>query len=108
MENGAMFEMKPHNNPEKTLWIPVVQELAKTIGSDNSLPQRYIRDLGINNSALSLDHDVGMMLPIIDFAVILSEENMDARLQEMKKLSAACEEWGFFQVGFIIIPSNAF
>ncbi|KAK4283532.1 hypothetical protein QN277_000473 [Acacia crassicarpa] len=74
--------------------IDDVQELRKT--NPKNIPQRFVRDdteksQPITSATTLLD------IPTVDFSKLLKGITQE-RHQEILKLSAACEEWGFFQV----------
>ncbi|XP_028781436.1 S-norcoclaurine synthase 1-like [Neltuma alba] len=72
--------------------IDDVQELRRTKPRD--IPERFVRDV---NEGTQLVSDTSCDMPIIDFSEFLKGTRGECR-QEVLKLSAACEEWGFFQV----------
>lgn len=79
--------------------LPVdnVQALASNNG--DKVPDRYIRtELELEHSSLSLDSH--LQIPIVDFTKLFTPHCLE---DELKKLDAACQEWGFFQVNHLLI-----
>ncbi|GAU38549.1 hypothetical protein TSUD_320210 [Trifolium subterraneum] len=75
--------------------IDDVQELRRT--KPKIVPQRFVRDMKERptlQTSLSLP---STNMPVIDFSK-LSKGTKEEFLNELYKLSTACEEWGFFQV----------
>ncbi|WJX27915.1 hypothetical protein P8452_16691 [Trifolium repens] len=75
--------------------IDDVQELRRT--KPKTVPQRFVRDMTERptlQTSLSLPNT---HMPVIDFSK-LSKGTKEEILNELCKLSTACEEWGFFQV----------
>ncbi|KAK9095490.1 hypothetical protein Scep_026959 [Stephania cephalantha] len=73
-----------------SLPVPSVQHL--TLNIVNEIPDRYIRPEFQSELVCT---DDSFQIPVIDFSKILNEK---LRRDEMTKLHAACEEWGFFQL----------
>ena len=89
-------------NPNWGNVIPVesVQELVKNhVDPHETVPRRYIRSQEERPTTSSLPVSLQTAIPVIDMnkLSILQPED-DQRLQEMTRLSSACQEWGFFQV----------
>lgn len=89
-------------NPNWGNVIPVesVQELAKNhVDPHETVPRRYIRSQEERPTTSSLLVSLQTAIPVIDMnkLSILHRED-DHRLQEMARLSSACQEWGFFQI----------
>ncbi|KAG9143451.1 hypothetical protein Leryth_016450 [Lithospermum erythrorhizon] len=74
--------------------IDDVQELRKT--KTSSIPERFVRD-STERPALCPVITTNNNIPVIDISKLLKPNN-DEFHYEIMKLSAACEEWGFFQV----------
>ncbi|KAK9120670.1 hypothetical protein Syun_018287 [Stephania yunnanensis] len=70
--------------------VPNVQDLSTKVADE--VPDRYIRP-EFESDSVCVDESI--KIPVIDFSRILKEE---FRREEMAKLHAACEEWGFFQL----------
>ena len=66
----------------------------------NKVPKKYILPLSdrpnMNDGELNNVHKQNLKLPIIDFAELQGSN----RPQVLKSLANACEQYGFFQVGF--------
>jgi hypothetical protein len=80
--------------------IDDVQELRRI--KPKTVPQRFVRDMTQRptlQTSLSLPNT---HMPVIDFSK-LSKGTKEEILNELCKLSTACEEWGFFQVKMLII-----
>lgn len=82
--------------------IPVdnVQALAASVADSGAVPPRYIRP-EVNAYPVAQDGDGE--LPVIDFARLL---DLRFSQEESAKLHYACAEWGFFQVGRSVGPSQ--
>ncbi|PON80322.1 Oxoglutarate/iron-dependent dioxygenase [Parasponia andersonii] len=83
-------------SPIKVGKIDDVQELRK---AKSKIPERFVRDITERPTlaTAALSSSLSSDIPIIDFSK-LSKGNKDEVLSELLKLTAACEEWGFFQV----------
>eukprot|EP00268_Persea_americana_P004092 TRINITY_DN11295_c2_g1_i2.p1 TRINITY_DN11295_c2_g1~~TRINITY_DN11295_c2_g1_i2.p1 ORF type:complete len:375 (+),score=97.21 TRINITY_DN11295_c2_g1_i2:33-1157(+) len=81
--------------PPKVGHIDDVQELRKA--QPMKIPERYIRDVPEKSTLATIPTSMTMTIPVIDMWK-LAQGNTDESMQEMAKLAAACEEWGFFQV----------
>ncbi|RZC52483.1 hypothetical protein C5167_020907 [Papaver somniferum] len=71
--------------------IQDVQELRKF--QPKTIPKRYVRDVAERPTLANTPTSVPMQIPVIDLSK-LDENNTE----ELPKLAASCEEWGFFQV----------
>ncbi|WOL10355.1 hypothetical protein Cni_G19110 [Canna indica] len=60
------------------------------------VPERYVRDVN-ERPALSTTVLPSVRVPIIDLSKLVCGSRWETQ-EEMAKLAAACEEWGFFQV----------
>lgn len=83
-------------SPVKVGHIDDVQELRKA--KQSNVPQRFVRDMAERPElATTVTHPSD--IPVIDLSNLV--KGGKARFQaEILKLTAACEEWGFFQVFF--------
>ncbi|KZV31475.1 hypothetical protein F511_28361 [Dorcoceras hygrometricum] len=72
-----------------SLTVPYVQELVKE--TSTTVPKRYIRF--DENDSISCDVSFSSEIPVID----MHKFDEDA-MEELGKLHAACQEWGFFQL----------
>ncbi|KAL1832547.1 hypothetical protein ACET3Z_002198 [Daucus carota] len=80
--------------PVKVGHIDDVQELRKA--KQSNVPQRFVRDMA-ERPALATAVTHPSDIPVIDLSNLV--KGGKARFQaEILKLTAACEEWGFFQV----------
>lgn len=86
--------------PPKVGHIDDVQELRKA--QPMKIPERYIRDVPERSTLATIPTSMTMTIPVIDMWK-LAQGNTDESMQEMAKLAAACEEWGFFQVKTFVI-----
>uniref|UniRef100_A0A0E0BDP2 Fe2OG dioxygenase domain-containing protein n=1 Tax=Oryza glumipatula TaxID=40148 RepID=A0A0E0BDP2_9ORYZ len=78
-----------------SLPVPNVQALAGTCnGSDEQIPERYIRTEATCEEVISNYHG-DMAIPIIDLNKLLSPQSSE---EECVKLRSACQYWGFFQL----------
>jgi len=97
-----------HANPSvkpnggKLIAVESVQELVKNhVNQDaaEAVPRRYIRSQE-ERPTFSLLVPSELAIPVIDMKkLIILHGQDDQRQQEMERLSSACQEWGFFQVG---------
>lgn len=77
-----------------------VQELRRA--KPTTVPQRYIRDS--NERPIPMYKlPASMQIPVIDLSKI-AHNNESLSQHEIAKLSAACREWGFFQVRTLTSP----
>ncbi|CAK7331789.1 unnamed protein product [Dovyalis caffra] len=82
-------------NLEWSLPVPSVQDLASQ--HLETVPTRYLRedmDGLITSTGLASD-DSSLRVPLIDMSKLANPESQDI---ELKKLHAACKDWGIFQV----------
>jgi hypothetical protein len=78
-----------------SLPVPSVQAMVAA-GRHAPVPPRYLRpDL----AADVVVADDATTIPIIDFQRLLLVDP-----EESARLHAACQDWGFFQVGFLCFP----
>lgn len=75
--------------------IDDVQELRRT--KPKTVPQRFVRDMTERPTLLTSLSPQNSDMPVIDFSK-LSKGSKEDLLNELCKLSVACQEWGFFQV----------
>jgi len=75
--------------------IDDVQELRRT--KPMTVPQRFVRDMTERPTLQTVLSPQNSDMPVIDFSKF-SKGNKEEVLNELYKLSTACEEWGFFQV----------
>lgn len=73
-----------------SLPVPSVQEIVQN--DAHTIPERYIKNLEDRPKTRDV-HSISDEIPIIDLS-LLAVGNEDER----RKLDAACQEWGFFQV----------
>nr|GEV38224.1 protein SRG1 [Tanacetum cinerariifolium] len=74
--------------------IPDVQELKN--GIEAKIPDRFVRD--VNERPLpTIPSHFSSSIPVIDISKLMKGKNEEFQ-DEMLKFTAACEEWGFFQV----------
>ncbi|KAL4592908.1 hypothetical protein LXL04_005915 [Taraxacum kok-saghyz] len=75
--------------------IDDVQELKKS--RKNNIPNRFVRDIA-ERPALATSHSpMSTSIPVIDLSKLMKGNKEEFHF-EILKLSASCEEWGFFQV----------
>lgn len=82
----------PRDWPEPVVRVQSLSESGKPV-----IPDRYIKpppDRPVFNSS-SPDDDIN--IPVIDLAGLTSDD-LTLRESTFKEISAACREWGFFQV----------
>ncbi|KAL3536419.1 hypothetical protein ACH5RR_004880 [Cinchona calisaya] len=72
--------------------IPTFEGSLPAPNGPSNVPERYIRDLEDMPKSLDLI-SLSSDIPIIDLSLLLDQHE-----EELKKLSKACKEWGFFQV----------
>jgi non-haem dioxygenase in morphine synthesis N-terminal len=81
--------------------VESVQTLASNLGgSSHEVPDQYIRP---EVEADTVVEKGSFDLPVIDLARLRDPQFSEA---EIAKLSYACAEWGFFQVGSLLLFSN--
>jgi len=89
-------------NGGKVISVESVQELVKIhVHQDaaEALLPRYIRPQE-ERPTVSLFASAEFSVPVIDIKKLIGlQAQDDQRKQEMDRLSDACQEWGFFQVG---------
>lgn len=71
-----------------------IQELRRA--RPTAVPERYVRDTN-ERPALSTILPSSLSVPVIDLSKLVCGTKRQSQ-EEMAKLTAACEEWGFFQV----------
>ncbi|KAG4962221.1 hypothetical protein AAZX31_14G056700 [Glycine max] len=87
--------MMKNNSPQD--WPePIVRVQSLSERCTDSIPERYIKPLSDRPSddAVAVDD---ANIPIIDLAGLYGGDP-DARASTLKKISEACNEWGFFQI----------
>jgi len=87
----------------ESLPVPSVQAMVAATGGAQ-VPPRYLRP-EVAADAVASEGEAA--IPIIDFERLLLEEEAAAAAScrvESARLHAACQEWGFFQVGPIALP----
>ncbi|KAI3821965.1 hypothetical protein L1987_09544 [Smallanthus sonchifolius] len=75
--------------------IDDVQELKK--GRKTKIPIRFVRDVAERPMLAATPSPLLSSIPVIDLKKLMSGNKEEFHL-EILKLSASCEEWGFFQV----------
>ncbi|VFR01114.1 unnamed protein product [Cuscuta campestris] len=77
--------------------IDDVQELSAT--NPSQIPERFIRDISERPSSSSSSSSDDLKIPVIDLSKVAMEGKRSSPdfHSEMQKLTAACEDWGFFQ-----------
>lgn len=80
------------NAPIKVGHIPDVQELVNEL----NVPERFIRDM-VERPAKATTETTASNIPVIDLSKLVEGDKTQFDT-EISKLSASCEEWGFFQV----------
>ncbi|VFQ64662.1 unnamed protein product [Cuscuta campestris] len=78
--------------------IDDVQELSAT--NPSHIPERFIRDISERPFSSSSSSSSDLKIPVIDLSKLTMEDknNSPDFHSEMQKLTAACQDWGFFQV----------
>lgn len=84
--------------------IDDVQELIKT--KPNKVPERFIREANERGVLVSHKTHLHHHIPVVDLSKLSKPHTHDDFLFEILKLSQACEDWGFFQVKFMIFSSK--
>lgn len=74
--------------------IDDVQELRKA--KPTTIPERFVRDV-TDRPKMATELSTSTDIPIINFSKLL-KGNPDEFHNEILNLTAACEQWGFFQV----------
>lgn len=82
------------NAPIKVGHIHDVQELMKA--NEPNVPERFIRNM-VERPASATTVTTASNIPVIDLSKLVKGDETEFHT-EMLKLSASCEEWGFFQV----------
>lgn len=75
--------------------IDDVQELKKS--RKTNIPHRFVRDMAERPMQDTTLLPFSTSIPVIDLKTLM-KGNKEEFHHEIMKLSASCEEWGFFQV----------
>ncbi|XP_057959652.1 protein SRG1 [Malania oleifera] len=96
--NQTLVSMAPVPlSPIKVGHIHDVQELQKA--QTEAIPERFVRDM-TERPTLTTDAPLPSCvdIPIIDLSKLVNDSKYELQQNEILKLKASCEEWGFFQV----------
>lgn len=75
--------------------IDDVQELKKN--RKTKIPNRFVRDVAERPAVATIQSPLSTSIPVIDLSKLMKGNKEDFHF-EIMKLSASCDEWGFFQV----------
>lgn len=75
----------------KSLPVPSVQEIVRN--DSRCVPDRYIQEYKNRPVDQSEFYPASFEIPVINFSLLVNGDE-----DELRKLDAACKEWGFFQV----------
>ena len=100
---GITTESKQENDPLESHYQKGVKHLCEN--GISKVPNKYIlpvserpsSDNGVPNAA-----ELNLNLPVIDFAELQGSN----RSQVLKSIANACEEYGFFQVGYCSVQNH--
>ncbi|KAL8552005.1 hypothetical protein ACS0TY_000893 [Phlomoides rotata] len=73
-----------------SLPVPSVQEIVRN--DDKNIPERYVKNVEDRPKRGDISF-ISEDIPIIDLSLLVKGDE-----EERKKLDAACQEWGFFQI----------